>query len=1377
MANIKLYPPYGTLEQTSSVKFEISDIKIEKFKLNVENATNGVKIDIKSLEKMGDVYAGVMDLNIPEHSSQSSISVFAHIDESQSDGSYKTFQICPAIFDINEESNDVDNLIITPSFIGQKDLCSIKIKGEPLSSSTFSINDKILKVMINEAGYGSIHFRGGDIVGNKELESLNKIPVYSYEGENNTSKVFSGLYINILPSNISIHAGVDPRCDVNSESFVSPPGSWVRPDECDEEPCNPEIEICPCDPATEDCECNPDIENCNKCNPEIQNCSPPEVCVQSVDIPITCGNGDVTIGFDACRIHNNSVALLNNGMAIYAYTSPDNTYETLVDDERYNINRVFIAAQSTSPTVNIITHKDVVVESKTADEDFRIHVEEDIWNALDAMGDLSNSNVYVVFYDDAFGYQKAKVDSITIDEYIGDNIIIALAGDTNVSLDSWVFCINSVFYNDAETPNIRIDGVNDFMSLPFVRNDFEDGAYVRPVNVVIATNRQYVGVDGEAYVYFIVEAVTENNLSQLYFNSLSLGKDDTFTQESYGWVRITDDTQGNNRNPVAKMDSVNNLHVIFESDRGGINQLYYGNIGLDYIPVAAATFSASIDKYSEFLSTGETPFDYFKPLLLKNVIDLEYLTIPEFDTESLLTDTWHVIQSNGGNTSLSDTINYLDDVTITANPLTQEAIAIASLQIWDDPTNPSVDSSWLQYNYQISFDLIATIEQANNLTDNLTVSENEMDSLFNQWKETFTISIDDQVSNQPVYVDGSSNKFVIGRVDNNFDRLVPLVGSYKYNNTIINPSDIDSQIKILKNDNNLRDFTFGIMFEKTYFKASNIQTSSDYVDSGYDVGGYSSEIVETIYTGKAKLVAFIRTAEDGDVRADYIIVREFPESLEISESSTYDIIVNYVKIDSDQTGNLLNTYQSQYTNKYLGSLTLIIDEIPRFSQSFISTLDSEYNFFDIGLGTPNGGYYVADKMSPSKLGIFDNISATLNISNITISSPTYTYNSEVVSLPPTVRDITKLKVFEEDINSPNGTSSYQPDGWDNDLVTLNFASKEDIKYFITHSENSGDDYEELFNVEDFEKVSIEFDPGAGSDRMIVTTEFNVVLHDTGFISTSSSVPEKFDVDVDLVDNIYIKVEVGNEVGNEIGNLIYNFTAYFKKVYNDNTFIQTPITFEGINQSASLDIGICDDLHIAWQSNRDKYWDIYYTNSVDELSPFRYETQITNTESNSIKPSVSVSRKGSRMISWNDNRKGSYTIYAARSLGGYACNQKLCEKKMLENFDSQVVECSLSFEATSTTSGYYNFVIYFYSDSGLDNLYKTITLENNESKWFINGDSIVDSLVYNDSDVFLGVLLPADEQIIVSYSPDKDDKIFDIVLYAKLNSVLTLEETE
>jgi hypothetical protein len=1405
MANIRLYPPFGTREQSSSVKFEIFDLDTDNIKVEIENVTDGVQADIKHFEKIEKGYGGVVDLNIPEHSSQSSISVFATIYESD-----KILQICPSIFEIKEEMDETDsNILVSPLYIGQKDLCSIKIKGEPLSSTSFSVNDKILRVMINEAGYGSIHFKGSEVVGNKELESLNKIPIYIYEGENKTKKVFSGSYVNIIPSNIAVHGVLDPRCDSNSDHYIVP-GSWTLPEEC-EEPCDPltDPDCLPCNPAFDpDCPCDPIKDpDCHECDPAEDPdcpCIGPD-CDPKPRIPRRpCEYGNVQRKASHCRIHNSSAVLLNNGMVMHAYISPDNTYSSESDDDQYNVNRVFLTVQYTTPLQYIIANRDVVVESKTASEDFRIHVEEDTWNALNAITDLPGSLIYISLYDVAFGYQNVKINSLEIDEYTGDFIAIADAGVSNVVLAAWVFCVNAVIFDDSiaiekDSYNFYMEGEtpSNFMALPFVRNEFESGSYVQPVNISIASNYRYVGTEREAYIYIIVEAITENNLSQLYFNSMSFGTDSTFSQKTYGWVRLTDETQGNNRNPIAKIDTYNNLHVVFESDRGGINQLYYGSIGTNITLTSASVFSSSIDKYSEFLSKGELPFDYFSPLLLKahtpayalnpsNNLE-EVFSTPEFNTRSVLSEKWNAIQSGGGSVVVSDVANYLDDIVITANPLSEEAMAITSLKILEDGeiagSDPSQDTlNLLQYNYQISFDLEANVTQNNNLTGAAVVDSIEMERLFNHWKSEFVISIDSSVTNQPVYTGVNNNiyngidnnKYVIGRYDNVYDRIVPLVGSYKYDNPT-NPSFVSSQIKILQTDNNLKDYTFGIMFEKTYMKATNIQTSLDYVADGYLITDYVPEITEVVYTGKAKLVAFIKTSDSSETRADYIIVREFPEELDISESSTYDIIVNYTKLESEQVENVLNTYKETYSNQFVGTLTLIIDGVPKFSQSFVTEIDTDdYNYFDIGFGVPSGGYYVADKMAPSKLGIYDNISTTLDISNITISSPTYTYNDAVVSMPPTVRDITNFKVFDTLVRKPVNTSTYlnlKPD-WEDNLISLNYFAKDEIKYYFEHIERDANNFSELFSVENVEKVSIEFASKLYADRMIVTTEDAVVLHDTGIIVSSVTEPLKFDVDVTLIDNIYITVELGPDDD----NVSYRFIAYFKKVHNDNGFIQVPVTFEGVNQSAALDIGICDDIHIAWQSNKSKYWDIYYSNSVNELSPFRYETQITDTESNSIKPSISVERTGKRMITWNDNRDGDYTIYAARSLKGYDCDQKSCEVKMLKKFEDNVEQCSLEFSATITEDGIYNLVIYMYSNIDNSNLYKTITLKNNESKWFIDGVSAEGLIVYDADGEFIGVSLLSDTEYVVSYIPDKDDGIFDVILYASMGVAL-IEETE
>jgi len=332
------------------------------------------------------------------------------------------------------------------------------------------------------------------------------------------------------------------------------------------------------------------------------------------------------------------------------------------------------------------------------------------------------------------------------------------------------------------------------------------------------------------------------------------------------------------------------------------------------------------------------------------------------------------------------------------------------------------------------------------------------------------------------------------------------------------------------------------------------------------------------------------------------------------------------------------------------------------------------------------------------------------------------------------------------------------------------VEKKEIKYTRSVSLLGDVEYEDLFDVSNIENVLIEFITNEIDRRMIVTTEYGTVLYDTDLVSSASDSPEVFEVDVTLVNNIYITVELGNSGS----NTSYSFTAYFKKVHNENTFIQVPVTFEGINQSPSLDIGICDDLHLAWQSNRSKYWNVYYSHSVDKFSHFRHETQITDTESNSIRPSVSVNRTGSRMIAWNDNRQGDFNIYAARSLEGYDCNQKTCEVDMLSDHISQVNQCSISFDYTSSLDGIYDFVLYFYSNAEITNLYKTIILEDNEEKWFVDGDPVSSRIAYDTDGSFLGLTFDTNETVTFSYVVDKDDGVFDIILYIKLNGIFVQE---
>jgi len=1219
MIRLKLYPPSGTIKDARSLKFEISGIHTDLFRINMENVTHGTKIVVNSLQNMGGgLYMGIMDVKIPDHLFHSAISIFAHVEEQQKDGTYKTVQICPTIFTVkNDTSVVLERLSVSPSFVGPEDLCSIHMYGKSNSKKIVSINDKFFRTIINNDGMGSVSFKGSDVIGDESINSVYQLPIYLYNEEDNfTKKIFSDSYLNVLPSSIAMHA-IDPRCDpTDTEYYVDPTGSWIQPSECLSDPVDLDLE-------------------------DISPTIPPNA------LPSTCREEWVDISNNVCRLFNNSATLLNNGMVVHAYISSDISYSDSSDD-RFNINKVFIAKQQTTLDVQVVANRDVVIEPKESGSVFLIHVDDDVWTSLLEVDNISDSDIYVVLFNDTIGFQRIKIIDRVIDEYTGSNVLVGEMEGDLLNINDWLFCVNAVFYHASESPNLYIDTIN-YNSLPYVRDN--DGNYLQVLNASISSNSKYIGENEESYIYIIAEVLNGIN-SQLFFASLTVGKDDSINRENTEWVQLTHN--GNNQYPVTQVGSDNNLHIMWESDRAGARQIYYGVLGLSLISSALPAFSSCIDKYSEFLSRDDTPFDYFSTNLLLPISEDLYSpsqSLPEYDSESLVSSNWS-IYSDGENISQSVSDNYINNLTIVANAVSEDAMAFNSLKIVNDEDNPSDYSPfpYSQFNYQISFNLISTVSQESSLAyeyDGLIINDKELDNIFDEWKGEFIPSVNSNVENQTVY-SKNSNNFTIGRTDHVFDRIVPFVGSYKHDNQ--NPSVDRFQINITNQNNNLKDFTFGLIFEKTIFVATNISTSSEFSEDNPSVVSYIESEEHVIYTGMAKLVALIKTEDVEDDRANYIVVREFPEKINVIEDTTYTIIVNYTKLDSEEVTTLLDTYNQTYSNKLLGQITLIINNIPRFSQSFISTITNDYNYFDIGFGIPYGGYYVADKMSPSKLGVFDNVETTLLFTNISISSPTFSHNTEVISLPSNIRDMTKL----------------------------------------------------------------------------IVNELNPSV-------------------VDYVDLLHMGVN-----------------------QEEDCFMQVPITFEGINQSPSITLGSCNDIHAVWQSNRDKYWNIFYSNSVNKLSPFRFNTQITNTESNSLRPSVSVNRNGSRLIVWHDNRNGNYDIFTARSVEGYDCDDDKCKKEMAIAFKDEIVECSIYIDYDAKI-GIHSLSLEFYKDAASTDLYTIISIdEDTKSRWFIDNSTINNFLSYNVDEIE-GVVFSANDSVTVSYIPGKDDGIFDKVLYVKLIS--------
>jgi hypothetical protein len=1331
--SLTLKPQVGTIQDAENIHFEIANLSKGVYRVQIENATDSISLKVKDydnepfvIDDVSSVFEGYFNLSIPEHSSNSVFSVFAVVEKQVVEDVYQVDSIIPAVFSVSEQATKFDGaLALSPQFASRDDICSIQIMAKPDTKTVFSVNDRRFKIHTNAEGKGSLHFKTSDVLLQNIVSAPLKYPLYFYSEEDDfVDKKFTGFHLNVLPDSIMAHQ--DPRCDPTSPEYLTP-GSWVMPDDC---LIQPPGEI-----------------------PDGVVPSLPPLCIPTSDKEGNLLGGSV----DVCRIFSNSATLLNNGMVLHAYSMVD-TSITDASLDGYNMNKIYLASSESTIDVQVITSRDVSLAPKTALEDFEIHVSEDVWNHFDYLDNTSLNDVSVMFYDEGIGYHCANVTGRTIDPYTGDYYLVADGSASTIVIDSWLFCVHAVFYHRDQAPATYPSSLT--LSEPFVKD--EAGTILQTVKVAVASNPYYIGDNEETHVYIVAEAIISNQ-SQLFFYALSVGKESGYSSEEYGWVQLTD--SGNNKNPRIFVDKTNTLHVIWESDRAGLSQIFYGVLGSTDKSVGAAAFSSLVDKFSEINERSDRAFDYVAGPIVTQASSDEYNPIPEYETQSLVSNVYRKQMRSGGSVAEVLSSNHLNDLRVTANPVTQQAIAFAPLQIVIDADNPSAwgPNPYLQYNAEVSFDFGIDIVQPSSLLeswDGNVVPDKDMDELFDQWKSTFDSSVGSSVTNMPVYIK-NGNTFVLGRQDGVFDNVIPLVGSY--NADFDNPSANMFQIRILKSDNNLKDFSFGLMLEKSYFKAINTETSVDYA-AGEDPSVYISEETHTLYTGRAKLVAFIKTEDKTDTAANYIIVREFPDKFDITQDSSYTILMNYTKISSDEVVNMLDVNDGSYPNRYIGMVTLLINSISKFSQSFISNLSYSYNYFDIGFGIPDGGYYAADRMYPSKMTVFDDVPVVLNFSNIEIQSPTYTYNSGVSSLPDTTVNCTSLRALEpETVTQPELLHTLP---YDNSVTLLNlgYRSSEQIEYVSTVDGPVGTDLTITYNVTDIDIMTVEFSTVGVGDQMIIRSAGGTTLYDTGSVATQSLAQGRlrFSVDVSNYNSVDVEVTAGAIHSD------WDYVIYHKTSYDQNKFLQIPLSLDGVNQSANISYGICNDTHVCWQSNRSRYWDVYTCNSVDKLRPFRFETRITNTESNSIVPSISVCRNGSRLISWHDNRNGDYDIYSARSVENYSCDEFKCREKMLSGLEDNIIECNLAFEYVSPAYGYYKFDIELYNDYALTDIYKTLSVEDDNTKWYVFGTPFADLAVYDSNGDLLGILLDYLESVIISYVPNQGDSdIFDKILYVRL----------
>ena len=264
-----------------------------------------------------------------------------------------------------------------------------------------------------------------------------------------------------------------------------------------------------------------------------------------------------------------------------------------------------------------------------------------------------------------------------------------------------------------------------------------------------------------------------------------------------------------------------------------------------------------------------------------------------------------------------------------------------------------------------------------------------------------------------------------------------------------------------------------------------------------------------------------------------------------------------------------------------------------------------------------------------------------------------------------------------------------------------------------------------------------------------------------------------------IDSILIILE--SDLNNELGSLTTAESLLidqdeFDLNYGLNVFdniTEIPLTFSSQFQNKNPDLFVdkIDKTHVVWQSNKNGFWDIYYSGSRIRGIPFRFDTRITDIPSNSYNPAISVDGTGRRLITWQDNRTGNNQIYAAVSNVNDENLVDLCKQDEVDEFlyrynsaidpylDPYIsvasqLNCAIEFSFEASDAQLYHFNLLFYEDKEYSKPYKTISSKKNISGWKCNNDQ----MSYN------GLLTESNEVYNITYIPSYEDDLSGKVLY-------------
>ncbi len=1032
---------------------------------------------------------------------------------------------------------------------------------------------------------------------------------------------------------------------------------------------------------------------------------------------------------------------------------------------------------------------------------------------LTSMEAVLDEGDVVVFLNPAIGYQSHKITSRDYDNHILYlSVFDGFNNNIGPNISDNVYC-NGFVVVKSTSPFSR-DSLSEISPLPAIYDIFNQEMPCVNPSITSRIDMQ----TGDIYVYVVCQSPV-SGVYQLFFYSFILGQSPINTQ----WRQITDYKE--NKNAKIKCDNMDNLHIVWEADRTGSTQVYYSVLGHCSNFVSNQMLMSSIDKNSSN-NNEALVFGFSAPQSIQDswmrMSGNEGLVSVSSDSEVSVranpySDAAMAVFHLSADEFGSEFPNYFNQLSyqvsfdlaisgITEEVLDQEKVE-EEFKDWVNTFEPIGNFKYSKDNnvytldsYKTFFDSIIPFCGSYKIAyDDLNVvaSGKEVSDESNNVSSYFVASDKADLVNQP-----NVRHFVIGLMpekvkfrakntesfsqycervgeslesctgfNNQIERLF-MTGRFKMALLVAtsdNPSSdrlTDKKYSIVREFGTFFDFrdSKNIKIAVHYSKASSDLLAAEMRKDRsllVDENRYQGDIVVFVDNEPQLGHAFFADFSDGEISFDIGLGMPLGENFIIDESVPY-------KGNLYENGNIKQKFSniaigphSIFLNRAFGAISvfdrntrqMVIPE--RFLNSisnggFESSLTPKQNESVVQAGDPSISswnvlapvtYYNIPRVEQT--GLFRTLSGNSwialgsTVSSVdylgkiyqsvsTIPGKEYTVFFNISSFPSddaVAAGITRtLRVTAGSVSSDYSSTSSSPS-------RNNWVTRKLVFTAVSNSTNIT-----------FENISSDAKYPIHIDSVFVVDSSN--LSDSlNSVSTSKNL---------MVDDLEFALNYG--------------------LSTTNILTQLPVTISQTQQNKSPDFFIdkADKMHVVWQSNRNKFWDIYYSGNRNRMLPFRYETQITSSKSNSVNPSIAVDGKGRRLIAWQDNRLGLNQIYSAISkeidetipsqckqdeVDTFLYNYKI-ELDPYFSFASTQTNCYIEFEVTTLISTLYHFSLSFYEDKEYTKLYKTISSENSIDGWFVNNES----LSYNGFDATAG------ETCVVRYNPSRKDDLSNKVYY-------------